>query len=126
MAMSPYWDECWANPSNRENRFGLKASAAVSMAREQLADCLGIKPERIIFTSGATEANNLALLGHARAMAASLGQPGHLITVKTEHQAVLDPLRQLQYEGYKLTEIQPNSDGTLSLEKLTQAFQDNT
>ena len=125
-AMSPYWNDSWGNPSSRQNRLGLHASAAVSLAREEISSFLKIKPERIIFTSGATEANNLALLGHARAKALDKGAPGHLITVTTEHHAVLDPLRHLQKEGFRLTELRPDSDGLLPIERLEESFQDDT
>ncbi len=125
-AMEPYWNQYWGNASSRHSRMGLHASAAVSLAREQLAAFLKIQPERLIFTSGATEANNLALLGHARARALELGRPGHLITLATEHHAVLDPLRQLQREGFRLTELRPGLDGLLSAEKLLQAFEKDT
>ncbi len=126
VAMSPYWHMLWANASSRQSRVGLKASALVSLAREQLASYLQINPERLIFTSGATEANNLALLGHARARALELGRPGHLITVMTEHRSVLEPLRQLQREGFRLTEIKPASDGLLSTSQLIEAFEKDT
>ena len=82
-AMAPYWIESWGNQSSRQNLFGIHAAAAVSLAREQLAACLGVGPERVIFTSGATEANNLALLGSARARALKSGKQGHLITLST-------------------------------------------
>ncbi len=125
-AMAPYWYEVWGNPSSRQNRPGLKASAAINLAREQLASFLRVDSKKLIFTSGATEANNLALLGHARAKAIELGSPGHLITVGTEHHAVLDPLRYLQKEGFRLTELNPRSDGLLSSEQLAEAFQEDT
>ena len=125
-AMAPYWNDFWGNASSRHSRAGLHASAAVSLAREQLTSYLRIKPERLIFTSGATEANNLALLGHARAKALAMGRAGHLITVATEHHSVIDPLRQLQREGFRLTEIKPASDGIVPAEKLKDAFQDDT
>ena len=125
-AMSAYWSEHWGNASSRQHRSGLTAAAAVSLAREQLASYLRITPERVIFTSGATEANNLALLGHARAIAEQRGSPGHLITVATEHHAVLDPLRQLKKEGFRLTELQPRADGLLAPEQLTEAFENDT
>ncbi len=124
--MKPYWNDFWGNASNRQTRAGTQASAATSLAREKLANCLNVKPDRLIFTSGATEANNLALLGHARAKALKLGKPGHLITVSTEHHSVRDPLRQLQREGFSLTELMPNSQGILSAEKLSQAFKNDT
>ncbi len=125
-AMQPYWSELFGNPSSRQNRSGLEASAAVSLAREQVAACLKISPEQLIFTSGATEANNLALLGHARARANQLGHPGHLITLVTEHHSVLDPLRQLQKEGFRLTELCPNSNGLITKEQLIDALEDDT
>ena len=125
-AMRPYWNESWANPSNRQNRSGLLISAAISIARDKLANSLGVEPERLIFTSGATEANNLALLGHARAKAIERGRPGHLITMSTEHNSVLDPIQQLKREGFRITHLTPNSDGILSLETLKEAFEDDT
>ncbi len=125
-AMEPYWNQIWGNASNRQSRIGLQASAAVGLAREQLAEYLHVKPERLIFTSGATEANNLALLGYARARSLELGQPGHLITVSTEHKSVIGPLKQLQKEGFRLTEIDPASDGLLYPEQLVQAFEKDT
>ncbi len=125
-AMAPYWKDFWGNASSRQNTAGLYASAALSVTREKLASILKVKPERLIFTSGATEANNLALLGHARAKAIEFGKPGHLITVSTEHNSVLDPLRQLTREGFSLTELQPDSEGILSAEKLIQSFQNDT
>ena len=125
-AMEPYWQQQWGNPSSRQHRLGLTAAAAVSLAREQLSACLGIESERVIFTSGATEANNLALLGHARAKAKQRGAPGHLITLATEHHAVLDPLRQLKQEGFRLTELQPDADGLIRPAQLTEALQSDT
>ena len=125
-AMQPYWCEYWGNPSSPQSRAGLQASAAVSLAREELAACLKVNPQRLIFTSGATEANNLALLGHARARAVDLGKPGHLITVSTEHHSVIEPLRQLQCEGFRLTEITPAPDGRLSTRQLLDAFENDT
>ena len=70
-AMAPYWSEEWGNPSSRQHRLGLTASAAVKLARRQIAEALALTPQRLVFTSGATEANNLALLGHARARGAA-------------------------------------------------------
>ncbi len=125
-AMEPYWKDHWGNPSSRQSRGGVRASAAVELAREQISSCLGMDSFRIAFTSGATEANNLALLGYAREYCAKQGQPGHLITVATEHHAVLDPLRQLTKEGFALTEITPNSDGLLTKEMLIKAFRKET
>ena len=120
-AMAPYWSEAWGNPSSRQHRLGLHASAAVNLARRQLADSLGLAPERIVFTSGATEANNLALLGHARHWGS-----GHVISVSTEHHAVLDPLAQLRREGFRVTLLQPGADGLIDPARLREAITDDT
>ncbi|WP_269622246.1 cysteine desulfurase family protein [Prochlorococcus marinus] len=125
-AMNPFWNEFWGNPSNRQNSLGLNASASISIAREQLASFFKISPERLIFTSGATEANNLALLGHARAQLYEKGRPGHVITLSTEHHSVLEPLRQLKKEGFRVTELIPDLNGIISLETLIDAFEDDT
>jgi len=125
-AMAPWWSEQWGNPASRQHRLGLTAAAGVSDARERLARCLAVPPERIVFTSGATEANNLALLGHARARARQRGAPGHLITLATEHHAVLDPLKQLVTEGFQLTQLQPAPDGLLQSSQLEAAITDET
>ena len=125
-AMEPYWCEQWGNPSSRQHRLGLSAAAAVSLARRQLAECLAVEPERVVFTSGATEANNLALLGHARARRRSGDRPGHLISVVTEHHAVLDPLHQLQREGFQLTLLKPGPDGLISPDDLRDAITADT
>jgi len=124
--MSPYWNELWGNPSNTNNRSGIFASAAVEVSREKIASCLNINPKRLIFTSGATEANNLALTGHARAQAKLTGKTGHIITVSTEHHAVLDPLRKLQNEGFRLTELQPSKDGLINIDQLEEAYEKDT
>ncbi len=124
--MEPYWNENWGNPSNRHNRPGLTAAAVVSLARERLASCLQIASERLIFTSGGTEANNLALLGHLRAKHNQSNKPGHLITVSTEHHSVLGPLRKLQREGFRLKELTPSSDGVITTNQLINAFESDT
>ena len=100
--MAPYWSELWGNPSSRQHRLGLSASAAVALARRQIAEALAVSPERLVFTSGATEANNLALLGHGRRQ----GQ-GHVISVSTEHHAVLDPSGAAAAEGFRVTLLKP-------------------
>ncbi len=125
-AMEPYWSTDWGNASSKYNRPGIKAAAAVNLARERIASTLGVQTEQVIFTSGATEANNLALIGYARARALLNNNPGHLITLVTEHHSVLDPLRQLKKEGFRLTEIHPNSDGLVSTEQLEKAIEKDT
>ena len=119
--MAPYWSEDWGNPSSRQHRLGLTASAAVNLARRQIADALAVTPQQLVFTSGATEANNLALLGHARARGS-----GHLISVATEHHAVLDPLQQLQREGFSVSLLTPGPDGLITPEQLKQAITPET
>ncbi len=125
-AMYPYWQEIWGNPSNMHNRLGIHASAATRVAREKLGSILNVSAERIVFTSGATEANNLALLGFARSNALEKGSPGHLITLSTEHSSVIEPLRRLRREGFCVSELNPNEEGLLALEDLVGAFKDNT
>ena len=120
-AMEPWWQQHWGNPSSRQHRLGLTAAAAVSDARERLAACLKVDPTQVVFTSGATEANNLALLGHARALGKA-----HLISVATEHHAVLDPLQQLQREGFSVTLLTPGPDGLISPEQLEAAITPET
>ena len=120
-AMAPFWSADWGNPSSRQHRLGLSASAAVKLARRQLAEALEVKPERLVFTSGATEANNLALLGHARARGS-----GHLISVASEHHAVLDPLQQLQREGFRVSLLAPGPDGLITPKQLEQAITPET
>ena len=119
--MAPFWSADWGNPSSRQHRLGLSASAAVKLARRQLAEAVGVNPQRLVFTSGATEANNLALLGHARALGS-----GHLISVATEHHAVLDPLQQLQREGFSVTLLTPGPDGLISPDQLEAAITPET
>ena len=119
--MAPYWSDAWGNPSSRQHRLGLNASAAVNLARRQLAGSLGLAPERVVFTSGATEANNLALLGHARHWGS-----GHVISVSTEHHAVLDPLIQLKREGFAVTLLRPGADGLIDPSQLQDAITADT
>ena len=120
-AMAPYWSELWGNPSSRQHRLGLTAAAAVKLARRQIATALAVAPERLIFTSGATEANNLALLGAARFQGR-----GHLISVSTEHHAVLDPLVQLQREGFRVTLLTPGADGLIEPTQVFEAIGPDT
>ena len=124
--MEPWWRKQWGNPSSRQHRLGLTAAAAISSARERLAGSLGIRAEELIFTSGATEANNLALLGHARARTLTDGAPGHLISVASEHHAVLDPLLQLKEEGFRITLLPPQGNGLIEVEQLEEAIQPDT
>ena len=103
--MAPYWNGEFANPSSRNHRPGLVAAAAVETARRRLAGALAVPAEAVVFTSGATEANNLALKGLAEAELLAGGRRRQLITLATEHRAVLDPLRYLAGHGFSLTEL---------------------
>jgi len=121
-AMAPWWSEHPANASSRGHRPGLEAAAAVERARGQVAAALGVSPEWVVFTSGATEANNLALKGVAEA---ALGQGSgrrRLVSVVSEHRAVLDPLRYLERHGFPLSLLPVGSDGLLDPATLGRAL----
>jgi cysteine desulfurase len=128
-AMAPWWSERCANPSSRDHRPGLTAAAAVERARGQVAAAVGAPPEWVVFTSGATEANNLALKGVAEAALAAGGSQAHqtpprrrLVSLVSEHRAVLDPLHYLQRHGFPLTLLPVGADGRLALEALAEAL----
>jgi len=125
-AMAPWWTSQAANPSSRLHRPGLLAAAAVEQARGRIAAGLAVKPEQVVFTSGATEANNLALKGLAEAELEAGGQRRHLITVATEHRAVLDPLRHLARHGFQLSELPVAPDGLLDPAVLEAALRPDT
>lgn len=125
-AMAPWWQQHFANPSSRLYRPALEASAAVAHARAQVAAALGMAEDTVVFTSGATEANNLALRGAVEAAMES-GQPRHgLVTLATEHRAVLDPLAALARRGCPLTVLPVEPDGLVNLERLEAALGDHT
>ncbi len=125
-AMAPWWSAQFANPASRLHRPGLLAAAAVEQARAQIAQHLGVPPEAVVFTSGATEANNLALKGLAEAELAAGGTRRHLITLATEHRAVLDPLRYLAQLGFELSVLPVQGDGLVDLAALEAALQPST
>ncbi|ABB58588.1 cysteine desulfurase family protein [Synechococcus elongatus] len=122
-AMQPFWGEQFGNPASRSHRYGLEAAAAVQVARETLATAIAAQPEELIFCSGATEANNLAIKGVAETQHRK-GQ--HLITVATEHQAVLSPCRYLESLGFQLTVLPVNSQGLISVEQVAAALRPDT
>ena len=122
-AMLPYLKGAFANPASSHHAPGAQARQAVQAARQTLAESLNASTEEIVFTSGATEANNLALWGVARANR-SAGR--HLVTVSTEHPAVLDPCRWLAGEGYEVTFLQVDSDGMIDLQELERALRSDT
>ncbi|MDW6016266.1 IscS subfamily cysteine desulfurase [Vibrio plantisponsor] len=116
-------DGTFGNPASRSHRYGWQAEEAVDTAREQIADLLNADPREIIFTSGATESNNLAIKGVAHFYQK---QGKHIITCKTEHKAVLDTTRQLEREGFEVTYLEPESNGLIDLNKLETAMRDDT
>jgi cysteine desulfurase len=116
-------DGAFGNPASRSHRYGWQAEEAVDTARDQIADLLNADPREIVFTSGATESDNLAIKGAAH----FYGKQGkHIITCKTEHKAVLDPCRQLEREGFEVTYLAPESNGLIDLAKLEAAMRDDT
>lgn len=116
-------DGIFGNPSSRSHRFGWQAEEAVDIARNQIADLLSADAREIIFTSGATEADNLAIKGIAH----SYPQKGrHIITCQTEHKAVLDSCKQLQSEGYDVTYLPVQASGTIDPEQLQSAIRSDT
>ncbi|HSG12121.1 MAG TPA: IscS subfamily cysteine desulfurase [Gammaproteobacteria bacterium] len=113
----------FGNPASRSHEFGWKAEEAVELARQQVADLINADPREIIWTSGATESNNLAIKGVAHFYQK---QGKHIITLKTEHKAVLDSCRQLEREGYEVTYLAPEPSGLLDLDKFRAALRDDT
>jgi cysteine desulfurase len=122
-AMLPYFTEHFGNPTSTTHQYGWAAEAAVTGARETIAAAIGASPEEIVFTSGATEANNLAIKGIAEAYLAK-GQ--HIITLETEHNAVLDPCQYLESLGFTVTYLGVNSDGLVDLVELENAIRPDT
>ncbi|MEI8610481.1 IscS subfamily cysteine desulfurase [Enterovibrio sp. Hal110] len=116
-------DGVFGNPASRSHRFGWQAEEAVDTAREDIANYLNADPREIVFTSGATESDNLAIKGVAH-FYSKKGK--HIITCKTEHKAVLDPCRQLEREGYEVTYLEPESNGIIDLNKLADAMREDT
>jgi cysteine desulfurase len=121
--MLPYLSEQFGNPSSQSHAYGWTAAAAVKSARHTIADAIHADPEEIIFTSGATEANNLAIKGIAEAY---LPRGRHIITVETEHRAVLEPCRYLERLGFEVTYLKVLPDGLIDLAVLTQALRPDT
>ncbi|ELH4235014.1 IscS subfamily cysteine desulfurase [Vibrio fluvialis] len=116
-------DGNFGNPASRSHRYGWQAEEAVDTAREQIADLLNADPREIVFTSGATESDNLAIKGVAHFYQK---QGKHIITCKTEHKAVLDTTRQLEREGFEVTYLEPETNGLIDLNKLEAAMRDDT
>ena len=128
-AMLPFFTEQFGNPGSRNHRFGWDAEEAVDIARGQVADLIGSSPKEIIFTSGATEANNLAIKGAAEMYAKKPeGQTGrgHIITAIHEHKAVIDPVKRLEKRGFDVTWLTPGADGLITAEMVQGALRDDT
>ena len=122
-AMLPYFRESFGNPASSGHLYGWEAAAAVKLAREAIANSIHASSEEIIFTSGATEANNLAIKGVAEAY----HQKGrHIITAKTEHSAILDPCAYLQSLGFEVTYLPVQADGLIDLSQLEQSIRADT
>ena len=116
-------DGDFGNPASRSHRFGWQAEEAVEVARSQIADLVNADPREIVFTSGATESNNLAIKGAAE-FYHKKGK--HLITARTEHKATLDTMRALEREGYEVTYLDVEANGLLDLAKLQAAMRPDT
>ena len=121
--MLPYFTKHFGNPSSTTHIYGWEAEAAVKQARETLAEAIGATPPEIIFTSGATEANNLAIKGVAEAY---FKKGRHIITVTTEHRAILDPCQYLASLGFEITYLPVQANSLLDLTQLEEAIRDDT
>lgn len=122
-AMLPYFTERFGNPSSNSHLYGWEAEAAVKQARNILAEAIAATPEEIIFTSGATEANNLAIKGVAEAY---FQKGRHIITLQTEHNAILDPCEYLRSLGFEVTFLSVQNEGLIDLAELEKAFRPDT
>jgi cysteine desulfurase len=116
-------DGDFGNPASRSHAFGWQADDAVNLARKQVADLVNADPKEIVWTSGATESDNLAIKGVAQ-FYAKKGR--HIVTSKTEHKAVLDTCRHLERDGYEVTYLDPEPNGLIDLGKLEAALRDDT
>lgn len=123
-AMEPYLRGSVGNPASRQHAWGQRAAAAIERARQQIATVLAADPREIVFTSGATEANNLALLGLAASPA--YAERRRIVTVRTEHRAVLDPCAALEQRGYEVLRLPVRADGTVDPDAIARALDDRT
>ena len=122
--MIPYLTEHFGNPASRSHPYGWEAEAAVEEARAQVAALVGADPKEIVFTSGATESNNLAIKGAGHFYSATKGK--HIITVRTEHKAVLDTVREMERQGFEATYLNVADNGLLDLDVLRAAIRPDT
>src|SRR3989475_8798201 len=121
--MLPYFVEKFGNAASRNHPFGWEAEEAVETARKQIADLIGANAKEIVFTSGATESDNLAIKGVAE-MYREKGN--HIITCVTEHKAIIDTCKRLEKDGYRVTYLPVRKDGRISLDELKAAISDKT
>ena len=121
--MLPFFTEHFGNASSRNHPFGWKAGKAVEQAREQVAQLLGARYRDVVFTSGATESNNLAIKGAARR---APSDRRHIVTIVTEHRAVLDPCRALERDGFRVTYLDVDHEGRIDLDRLRAAVGPDT
>lgn len=121
-AMRPYFTEVFANPSNTHHSGGSKAARAVEKARAQVAAAIGAESESIIFTCGATESNNLSILGFCQ----KRQQPGHIVTSAIEHKAVIEPCRHLEALGWEVTYLSPDKQGMVDWRAVDDAIRPDT
>ena len=122
-AMKPFFMEAFGNAASKGHAYGFRAARAVDQARVQVAALLGCETREIVWTSGATESNNLAIKGVAD-MYADKGR--HIITQPTEHKAVLDPFKKLSHQGYEVTMLTPDRTGRISMDELSAAIRPDT
>jgi cysteine desulfurase len=122
-AMLPYFTEHYGNAASVSHRFGWDAEEAVERAREQIAGAIGAESREIVFTSGATESNNLAIKGAAQA---AIRRGKHLITAASEHKAVLDPIKRMAREGWEVTVVDCDEHGRVEAEAVAEAINDRT
>ncbi|KAK5714068.1 cysteine desulfurase [Elasticomyces elasticus] len=124
-SMLPFFTGLYGNPHSRTHAYGWETDAAVERARKHIADLIGADPKEIIFTSGATESNNMSIKGVARFFKRS-GKKNHIITCQTEHKCVLDSCRHMQDEGFEVTYLPVGQDGLISMEALEKAIRPET
>jgi cysteine desulfurase len=121
--MIPYLTEQYGNPASRSHPYGWTAEKAVENAREEVAKLVNADPREIVWTSGATESNNLAIKGAANFYS---GKGKHIITVATEHKAVIDPVRELERQGFSATFLEPDDNGLVDIDKFKAAIRPDT
>ena len=121
--MIPYFNERFGNPHSRNHFFGWEAEEATEIARKQVAEIIGANSKEIVFTSGATESNNLAIKGVADFYG---DKKNHIITCVTEHKCVLESCRSLSENGFEITYLPVEKDGLINLELLKKSIKENT